>query len=1167
MDKNKKPFHEIVAEKLIKQLEEGTAPWQRPWNSGESGAFLPYNPVTDNRYKGINSLYLLSQDRDDQRWMTYKQATEAGAQVRKGEKGTGIQYWKFADEHIKKDAAGKPLVDSDGKPVKEVVKLERPRVFFATVFNGEQIDGLPPSQRKAQTWNPIERAEGILAACGVAIHYNGGGRAFYRPLTDSIHLPDKGQFPNAENFYATALHELGHSTGHQDRLNRDLSHPFGSEGYAKEELRAEIASMILGDALGIGHNPSQHAAYVGSWIKALKDDPMEIFRAAADAEKIQNYVLGLEQKQVQAHATQQDPEDLSAVLAVGLESVLARPEEWLFDHYQDYEGASLEAALRKQGLNTVGDITGKVPGQFYTTAIQKLSPVFGLDPEDNTITNATLERKGLAQAFQLMAERRLEEHRLQKSQVERLMISEVTDMTPPKTITPEQLAISVVEGIERAKTGLAEWNNSVAQGIGEGEAVMASDRVQQGKYDEALAHLRAVAALEATYSDQGHFDEIAKKLEQGWRAWQQENGVGPAVTPAMKRSFTSIPAELSQLSSATADDYRKAAALARLEEQRVKRDPMSTAEAISAAREQRKTADLAAIVHDSDFQKKVTEIEQQQAQMNAVQNTNSTSPQGNGQDDKVYIHVPFREKNEAKALGASWDRGQQSWYIPAGVDQALFSKWKQSGDSMSNAEATNIKAATDDVRADRQYLAVPYRDRVAAKAEGALWDKQAKSWYALPTADRGKLQRWLPEHVKNQQAPAMMPREEFSEALQTAGCVVTGQHPIMDGRKHRIETVGDKAGERAGFYVGHLDGHPAGYIQNNRTGEVLKWKAKGYSLSEEEKATLQADRAAKLQQREVAQKIQHNAVAGAVRELLAVAPPAPADHGYLQAKQARPGDLRVVPVDGSALPADSAVIIGKTWQESKALRETNPEKLVFTAGDLLLTAQDVNGEIWSVQSIQENGMKRFVAGGAKQDMFHVVGGQGLAALEKAPAIVIGEGYATADTLSQALGYAAVAAFDSGNLPNVAKQLREKFPDKPFIIAGDNDVHLELTEGKNPGKEKALAAAKAVDGMAVFPIFAPGEQMYPENLAPVTPLKARSAVMTDEQQEAITKMKRYTDFNDLVTNSLLGREGMERQVTTRVNNIIECQKEQLVVQQKQEQFEKFEQQHQRKVIKM
>jgi phage/plasmid primase-like uncharacterized protein len=694
----------------------------------------------------------------------------------------------------------------------------------------------------------------------------------------------------------------------------------------------------------------------------------------------------------------------------------------------------------------------------------------------------------------------------------------------------------------------------------------------QGKYDQALAHLRTIAALEASHSKLGNFDALTHTLEQGWRTWQQENGVGPAITPAMKRSFTTIPAELSLLSSATADDYRQAAELARIEEQRVKDDPNSTAEDITAAREQRKTADLAVTVHDSEFQKKVIEIEQQQAQIRSTQDIDSKRQQSNGQNDKTYLNVPYREKNEAKALGASWDRGQQSWYIPAGIEHTLFSKWLQAGDATSTAQVkTNIKTATDEVKEDRQYLAVPYSERILAKAEGALWDKQAKSWYTKPKADLGKLQRWLPENVKHQQTPAMIPREEFAEALQTVGCIVTGQHPIMDGNKHRIETVGDKAGQRAGFYVGHLDGHPAGHIQNNRTGEVLKWKAKGFSLSDEEKAILQADCATKLQEREVAQQAQQNAVARAVRELLVIAPPAPADHKYLQAKQARSGDLQVVPVDGSKLPADSDVIIAETWKASKTLHEVNPDKLVFTAGDLLLTAQDVNGEIRSVQTIQENGIKRFVAGGVKQDMFHVVGGQGLNALEKAPAIVIGEGYATADTLSQSLGYATVAAFDSGNLPNVAKQLRKKFLDKPIVIAGDNDVHLELTEGKNPGKEKALAAAKAVAGTAIFPIFALGEQSYPTNLEPVTPSKVRSGSLTDEQQQAIAKLKRYTDFNDLATNSVLGREGVSRQITTKVNNIIECQEKQIKAAQwqvqKQEQFERFEQQQQRKAIKM
>ena len=114
---------------------------------------------------------------------------------------------------------------------------------------------------------------------------------------DSIHLPFKHQFLTPDRYYATALHELGHWTGHESRLNRDLAHPFGSEGYAREELRAEIASMLLGGELRIGHDPGQHVAYVGSWIKSLQQDPTEIFRAAADAEKIQDFVLSFSQQQ------------------------------------------------------------------------------------------------------------------------------------------------------------------------------------------------------------------------------------------------------------------------------------------------------------------------------------------------------------------------------------------------------------------------------------------------------------------------------------------------------------------------------------------------------------------------------------------------------------------------------------------------------------------------------------------------------------------------------------------------------------------------------------------------------------------------------------------------------------------------------------------------------
>ena len=163
-----------------------------------------------------------------------------------------------------------------------------------------------------------------------------------------------------------------------------------------------------------------------------------------------------------------------------------------------------------------------------------------------------------------------------------------------------------------------------------------------------------------------------------------------------------------------------------------------------------------------------------------------------------------------------------------------------------------------------------------------------------------------------------------------------------------------------------------------------------------------------------------------------------------------------------------------------------------------------------MQYILEDGTKRFAKNSRKEGCFHAVGG--MEGLSKAPAIVIAEGYSTACSLSEALGFSTVAAFDSGNLPAVAKALREKFPDKPIVIAGDNDLHLEA-QGVNPGRTKAEEAAKAVGGKVMFPIFAPGEQT--------------------------ADSKDFKDFNDLATKSLLGKDGIERQAKAVVSAAIEA----------------------------
>jgi putative DNA primase/helicase len=136
--RHQKPlFYEKVAQQLIEQLQAGTAPWQKPWAPGELQR--PHNPVSGHVYKGINVVNLLAQGQDDPRWMTYKQAQQAGAQVRPGETGTTVQYWKFEEQRSKRDEQGQPLVDEQGKKVMETVPLERPKAFYATVFNASQI--------------------------------------------------------------------------------------------------------------------------------------------------------------------------------------------------------------------------------------------------------------------------------------------------------------------------------------------------------------------------------------------------------------------------------------------------------------------------------------------------------------------------------------------------------------------------------------------------------------------------------------------------------------------------------------------------------------------------------------------------------------------------------------------------------------------------------------------------------------------------------------------------------------------------------------------------------------------------------------------------------------------------------------------------------------------
>lgn len=271
------------ADRIVSELETGVKPWVRPWDPEKAGGpQAPFNPVTGKHYHGVNVLILgmdlRAFESGDPRWMTYQQAQEENWQVRKGERSTTIF---FAKPYEVDDAD-----TEDGRKKIRVLK-------HYAVFHASQIDGIPaykaPSIEEAP-WTRPESADTILRNSGAVIRI-GGDRAFYSPSTDHIQLPPECAFHGPAEFATTGLHELGHWTGHPSRLNRPLQNRFGSAAYAMEELRAEMASAFVASIIGIPTDIPQHASYIASWIKVLKEDKREIFRAASDAQRIADMEL------------------------------------------------------------------------------------------------------------------------------------------------------------------------------------------------------------------------------------------------------------------------------------------------------------------------------------------------------------------------------------------------------------------------------------------------------------------------------------------------------------------------------------------------------------------------------------------------------------------------------------------------------------------------------------------------------------------------------------------------------------------------------------------------------------------------------------------------------------------------------------------------------------
>ena len=281
--------YQDVTDNIIAALEAGVVPWRKAWDATRCGG--PFNPTTRRVYRGINRVLLdlcrILHHEGDPRWCSYRQALAKGWQVRRGETGTRIYFYKPLDvdgAHASEDRG------RDDHDANRVIHLLR----AYTVFHAGQIEGIPPyaaSDADALPWRRPDAVQTILANSGAEIR-TGGNRAFYDPASDVVVLPPAHAFADAHGWAATAMHEAAHWAGAKGRVDRDLSGAFGTERYAIEELRVEIAAAMICSTLGIAVDYANHASYLDNWLGALRQDKRAIFRAAADAQRIADYLLG-----------------------------------------------------------------------------------------------------------------------------------------------------------------------------------------------------------------------------------------------------------------------------------------------------------------------------------------------------------------------------------------------------------------------------------------------------------------------------------------------------------------------------------------------------------------------------------------------------------------------------------------------------------------------------------------------------------------------------------------------------------------------------------------------------------------------------------------------------------------------------------------------------------
>ena len=642
-------YNDFVSDLFIKSIESGTAPWTKPWSISDMVSAAPRNPETGTFYKGSNELMLLMtscmEHYDDPRWMTFNQAKNAGGQVRAGEHGVPLRTFIFEREVEVVDDNGRPVLDKDGNKVIETIEINPPIITTFTVFNVKQIEfpaGHIYSQpfdkkvTKDLEWANLQKAEDLIKNTNAQI-VHGGDQAFYAPGQDYINLPPKESFKTQEGYYSTALHELSHWTGHRARLNRPFTGRFGTQGYAKEELVAEISSFMLCMNLGIGHNLENHASYVNNWAQVLKDEKSEIIEATKKAGEAQKFITSFSQNNVldeeRIYLTNKNFDEKFDEKLVELGAFFDIYEEKFYITKATHDLSKFADYLPQEELKNVFD-KGKEQGLYANIDYGTFKKINDLLPDE--LSENDLEHDEFC----------IQWSNWKSDDSENWSRSIVIDAVAKN----DDLLNYVLEEKEEYK-----------------DKILPLIKTKCEKFDN-FKKTRAEAKKQA--DEKGISDNPEK----------EKNNVESCIV-AISKAINFLN---DQVARGSLSDEEKSTYIGQLGDLIIHAETLKQVLTLDA------DVDVKGIKSDAisslDKRDDINEYGQFKKSQEKEQQPNITLTD-------VYIEVPFYEKEEAKELGAKWDRSVKHWYVPQGVDLNLFEKWKKADIAANriNAEAEKIK--------------------------------------------------------------------------------------------------------------------------------------------------------------------------------------------------------------------------------------------------------------------------------------------------------------------------------------------------------------------------------------------------------------------------------------------------------------------------------------------